>query len=51
MVNGALATQLQPVARMRLVERAQPQQDLPPREAPVPTIVPRKVTRARTSRS
>jgi uncharacterized RDD family membrane protein YckC len=33
-VNGALATQLQPVARMRLVERAQPQQDQPPREAP-----------------
>ena len=31
-MNGALATQLQPVSRMRLVERAQPEQ--PPREAP-----------------
>ena len=31
-VNGALATQLQPVSRMRLVERAQPGQA--PREAP-----------------
>src|SRR5260370_1601028 len=29
--NGALATQLQPVSRMRVVERAQPEQ---PREAP-----------------
>ena len=31
-VNGALATQLQPVARMRVVER--PQHDQPPRKAP-----------------
>jgi uncharacterized RDD family membrane protein YckC len=30
-VNGALAAQLQPVARMRVVERAQPE---PPRQAP-----------------
>ncbi len=32
MMNGALATQLQPVSRMRVVERAQPEE--PPREAP-----------------
>ena len=31
-MNGALATQLQPVARMRVVER--PQHDQPPRKAP-----------------